>query len=121
METKIAKITQIIMNTKSLEDLIKHYPTLIQLSELGNPAELDQRISCIDTLFQNIIGVNEDSIEFCPNEEPADSAEILAWLWIAFPQFSTDMIKFCKNTELIKLLNAYNEGDLENWWQYISE
>lgn len=47
--------------------------------------KLDQRVDTANMLCPNLIGVNEDYIEWCPNSEPPSRVEILIWWWVIRP------------------------------------
>ncbi len=81
--------------------------------------ELDTRVSAIDCLYANIIGVNENTIEWCPNEEPPLVEEYIAWLWVINPKMEKQLLAECPE-ELLKLINAYNSKNMEKWFEYIA-
>ena len=55
---------------KVLSDLLKNYPVEVKFNDISDFDNFDESRSCIDTIFINIVGVKQGSIEFCPDKEP---------------------------------------------------
>lgn len=81
--------------------------------------EIDTRVSAIGCLYSNIIGVNENKIEWCPNDEPPSKEEYLAWLWVIQPSICEKIMQDSPE-ELTKLMIAYNSNKMEEWFEYIA-
>ena len=99
--------------------LPKNIPNEAKFEEVEEFDNFDSRVSAIDCLFINIIGVNENSVEFIPNIEEQNEEEYLAWLWLIKPSLGNEIILECSK-ELSKLINSYNSNKMESWFEYIS-
>jgi hypothetical protein len=60
--------------------LLANPPMAVPSSKVVDFARLDERLSSVDCLYANILGVNEGEVEWCPNDEPPSKEETLAWL-----------------------------------------
>lgn len=76
-------------------NLPENIPREVKYSEVEDFDEFDTRRSAIDGLYINIIGVNEDGIEWCPNDDPPSKEEYLAWLWVIKPSMGTEILNDC--------------------------
>ncbi|MEJ2143411.1 MAG: hypothetical protein P8Y24_13885 [Gammaproteobacteria bacterium] len=93
--------------------------TEVPFEEVENFDDIDTRVSAVGCLFPNIIGVNENTIEWCPNNEPPSTDEYSAWLWVIKPSLGTEILEKCDD-ELSKLIRAYDSDSMESWFEYIS-
>jgi hypothetical protein len=91
----------------------------IRHSDVEDFNDIDTRVSAIECLYPNIIGVNENEIEWCPNEEPPTKEEYLAWLWVIQPSVCEKIMQE-SSEELTKLMVAYNSNKMESWFEYIA-
>lgn len=71
----------------------------VLLGDIVGPDWLDSRIGCVNVYFVNIVGVNSDSVQFCPNSEPPSNDEALAWLWIIRPDLSQFILRKISDEE----------------------
>ena len=99
--------------------LSKNIPNEIEFEAVEEFENFDSRVSAIDCLFINIIGVNENSVEFIPNTEDQNEEEYLAWLWLIKPSLGNEIMLECSK-ELSKLISSYNSNKMESWFEYIS-
>lgn len=97
------------------QELLSAPPRTVAWSEIIDFDRLDDRRACIDCLYANTLGVNEGSVEWCPNNEPPSKEEVLAWLWFVRPDLG-DEIRSEAPAELRALIQSYQGGDLERWW-----
>ncbi|MGO2127753.1 MAG: hypothetical protein ACTH4U_03360 [Pseudoalteromonas prydzensis] len=97
----------------------ENLPIEVPFSEVEMFDDLDTRVSAIDCLFVNIIGVNDDLIEFCPNETPTSQEEYLAWVWVVKPSLGSEILsKDC--VELNDLIKHYQTNQMDKWFEYIA-
>ena len=92
----------------------------IKFSNIEDFKNFDIRASAIDCLFINIVGVNENTVEWCPNSEPPIRQEYLAWLWLIKPKLG-DQILTEASAELSKLIKAYESQAIDSWFSYMAE
>ena len=70
-----------------LNMILKSVPTEVKFNEIVEIDKMDERISAVGALCANTIGVYEDYIEFCPDNEPPLKDEELSWIWVLSPDF----------------------------------
>ena len=99
--------------------ILTNIPSEIEFEAVEEFNNFDNRVSAIECLFSNIIGVNENSVEFTPNDEEHKKEEYLAWLWVIKPSLGTQISLECSK-ELSKLIISYNSNNMESWFEYIS-
>jgi len=91
-------------------------PYEISFDEIELFDDIDIRVSSIGCLFANIIGVNENYVEFCPNETPASREEYLGWVWLIKPSLGHEIAINCSD-ELAKLISHYQSGKMDKWFE----
>ena len=104
-----------------VENILKSIPKEVEFSEIKEFDKLDERISAVGVLFANIIGVNENSIEFCPDNEPPLLDEIISWIWTFRPNLGVDMLNQNLSEDLKKLISSYEQNEMDKFWNYITE
>ncbi len=77
-------------------------------------------LSAISVLFVNTIGVCENCIEFCPDNEPPLREEELSWIWSYRPDLSDEFLKLELSDDFRMLINYYKESEMDKFWDYIS-
>ena len=100
-------------------NLPKNIPSKVTYGEIEAFEDIDTRVSAIDCIFVNLIGVNKNTVEWCPNEDPPDKDEYLAWLWVSQPSLGKQILLECSE-ELSIFINAYNSKHMEKWFKYIA-
>ena len=99
----------------SYRTLFDNPPTIVKWTELVDFEQLDERLSCIDCLYANILGADDGQVEWCPSDEPPTKDEKLAWLWFIRPDLAPDISQNASE-ELKELIDSYRSGDMEAWW-----
>ena len=100
-----------------LEHLLVNYPKLVKREDIVDFYDFDLRVSAVDSLVINTIGILKDSIEFCPDNDPPLREEILCWIWAIRPDLSNAILEFPNLSEgLITLLNAHIEGNIDRFF-----
>lgn len=94
-------------------------PFEIAQTDTEDFSRFDERMTAVNCLFANTIGVNESTIEWCPNNEPPEQDEKLAWLWLINPSRGVELLPQCSE-ELSKLINAYISKTMESWFEYMA-
>jgi hypothetical protein len=102
-----------------LHTLLKSYPTTVNHTEVVDFINFDERLSAVDCLAVNTIGVSEDFIEFNPENEPPLKEEILCWIWAIRPDLSKDLLDLDISEDFRSLLNSYIGNNMTRFWDYI--
>ncbi len=106
---------------KNLNEILENVPSTVNFGEVKEFDDLDDRVSCIESITINIVGVEEGYIEFCPNDEPPAIEEMLAWIWLFRPDLGEEIVAKSQSEELRRLVTHYREGTIDEWWQWMSE
>ena len=91
----------------SLDPLMLDQPRRIDSTNLPDPHRVHDRVVAISIAFVNIIGVNDGSIDWCPNQEPPDRNESLAWLWLRRPDLSVQISEQTDNRHFAEQIAEY--------------
>jgi hypothetical protein len=106
---------------KELKELIENYPKQLNWEDVTDFENFDERLSAVDCLVINTIGVSDGFIEFIPDNNPPLKEEVLCWIWAIRPDLSTELIKLNDIQDDFKtLLQAHIENKMEKFWDYIS-
>ncbi|MGK7956998.1 MAG: hypothetical protein AB4063_17375 [Crocosphaera sp.] len=73
------------MLTLDVENILNSIPNEVAWEDVVQFDKLDDRVAIANDFFPNIIGVNDGSIEWCPNKEPPNYLEKLLWWWVVRP------------------------------------
>jgi hypothetical protein len=103
-----------------LNKILKSYPTTVNHTDIIDFDNFDERLSAIDTIVVNTIGVSEDTIEFIPDNEPPLKEEIYCWIWAIRPDLSKDLLNLEINEDFRILLKSYIDNDMSKFWNHIS-
>jgi len=103
-----------------LQTILKSYPTIINHTDIVDFDDFDERLSAVDSLVANTIGVSEDFIEFIPNNEPPLEEEIYCWIWAIRPDLSKDLLDLDVSKDFRILLKSHIDNDMARFWNHIS-
>ncbi|MBL0020192.1 MAG: hypothetical protein IPP17_28115 [Bacteroidetes bacterium] len=103
-----------------LHKLIESYPTTVNHTDIVDFDNFDERLSAVDTLVVNTIGVSQDVIEFIPDNEPLLKEEIYCWIWAIRPDLSTYLLDLEINEDFRILLKCYIDNEMSRFWNHIS-
>ncbi len=73
------------MLTLDVETILNSIPNEVAWKDVVQLDKLDDRVAIANDFCPNIVGVNDGSIEWCPNEEPPSYLEKLVWWWVVRP------------------------------------
>ena len=107
------------MIERELSELLESYPKRVNWTDIVDFANFDERLSAIDCIIVNIIGVSEGFIEFIPDNEPPLREEVFCWIWAIRPDFSKAIINLDMNEEFKILLNYYIDNNVKEFWNHI--
>ncbi|MCA5006374.1 hypothetical protein [Sphingobacterium bovistauri] len=108
------------MKNKTLKELIENYPNEITFEEIVDFENLDERLSVVDCIVINAIGVNEGFIEFIPDNNPPLNEEILCWIWAIRPDLTNEILQKNISDDFEFALNSYLNNSMDKFWDYIS-
>jgi len=103
-----------------LQTLLKSYPTTVNHTDIIDFASFDERLSAVDSLVANTIGVSEDFIEFIPDNVPPLEEEIYCWIWAIRPDLSKDLLDLNISEDFRILLKSHIDNDMSRFWIHIS-
>jgi len=103
-----------------LQSLLNSYPTTVNHRDVVDFTNFDERLSAVDCLVVNTIGVSEGFIEFIPDNEPPLKEEIFCWIWAIRPDLSNDLLDLEISEDFRVLLNSYIDNNMTRFWDYIS-
>ncbi|MFK7971439.1 MAG: hypothetical protein AB8F95_13800 [Bacteroidia bacterium] len=102
-----------------LDQIIESIPKEVSLKKIVDFDNFDKRLSSINVLFANTIGVCENHIEFCPDNEPALREEELSWIWSYRPDLADELLKLELSDDLRMLINSYKSSEMDKFWEYL--
>ncbi len=70
------------MLTLDIKSILNSIPHQMPWQDIVQFEKLDDRVAIANNLCANIIGINENNIEWCPNDEPPNHLETLVWWWV---------------------------------------
>ena len=108
------------MKNKTLKELIENYPNEITFEEIVDFENFDERLSVVDCIVVNSIGVNEGFIEFIPDNNPPLNEEILCWIWAIRPDLTNEILQLNISDDFKFALNSYSNNSMNKFWDYIS-
>ena len=103
-----------------LNQIIESIPKVVSWKEIVDFDNFDERLSAISVLFVNTIGVCENHIEFCPDNEPPLREEELSWIWSYRPDLSEELLKLELSDDFRMLINSCKLSEMDKFWDYIS-
>lgn len=103
-----------------LSEILQSIPKKVTWKEIVDFDNFDERLSSVSTLFANTIDVNEDSIEFCSDDEFSSKEEELSWIWTFRPDLSEEILKLKISDDFRMLVSSYQLSDMDKFWDYMS-
>lgn len=109
-----------IMKNETLKEITRNYPNQIMFDNIIDFENFEERLSVIDCIVVNVIGVEEGFIEFIPDNNPPLEDEVLCWIWAFRPNLTNEILEITKNEDLKFALNSYLNNSMDKFWDYIS-
>lgn len=103
-----------------LSTLLNLYPTTVNYDYIIDVKNFDERLSAINCLVVNTVGVSESIIEFVPDNEPPLEEEIICWIWLIRPDLSKDLLNLKVSNDFRILLNSYINNNMSHFWKHIT-
>jgi hypothetical protein len=66
---------------------VKKIPRTVRFKDIQGFKTMEDRFFAVDRMIGVILGMNADSIDFCPENKPPSRDEVLAWLWVIHPEY----------------------------------
>lgn len=103
-----------------LNQILESLPRVVPWSKIVEFDNFDERLSAISILFVNTIGVCENYIEFCPDNEPPQREEILSWIWSYRPDLTNELLELDLSEDFKKLIVYYKSSEMSKFLEYVS-
>lgn len=103
-----------------LEKILESIPAEVPWSKIVEFDKFDERQSAVGVLYSNTIGVGENYIEFCPDDDPPLKEEILSWIWAFRPDLGSEMLEMRLSEDFKFLIESYNSSEMQKFWNYVS-
>ena len=104
-----------------LNEILKSIPLEVKWNDVVDFEDMDNRISAIEALFINIIGVGNGFIEFCPDNDPPLKEEVLSWIWVFRPDLADELLKMELSKDFRMLVQSFKDQDIDRFWSHMSK
>jgi hypothetical protein len=104
----------------TLSALQTSYSIKVKFNEVEDFDSFDERVSAVNALVANMVGISEGYVEFISDNNPPLKEEILNWIWVIRPDLSKEMILLEVSSDFKILLNAYINDSMETFWDHIN-
>ena len=104
----------------ALAALLESYPTQVKFNEVEDFDSFDERVSAVDCLVANTVGVSAGHVEFIPDNNPPLKEEIYCWIWVIRPDLSRELMLHDINSDFKVLLNAYINDNMDEFWNHMN-
>ena len=94
------------MLTLDIQSILNSIPHKIPWQDIVQFEKLDDRVAIANALCANIIVVNENTIEWCPNNDTPNHLETLVWWWVVRPDLGA-AIAIEAHEKLKKIISLY--------------
>jgi hypothetical protein len=92
-QTQEVDLPEAIEEVKQFLAKVKKIPKTVRFTDIQQLETMEDRFFAVDRTIGTILGMNEDSVDFCPNDKPPNRDEILAWLWIIHPEYKAGILE----------------------------
>ncbi len=86
----------------------KNIPATVKFKQIHEIDRMEERFFDIEQHFGDIVGMNDKSVCFCPNNNPPLKDEILPWLWIIHSEEKEEILKYA-NVTLSQIIQDYEQ------------
>jgi hypothetical protein len=105
----------------TLAALLNAYPPQVKFNEVEDFDSFDERVSAVDILVTNTIGVSAGYVEFIPDSDPPLKEEVYCWIWLIRPDLSKELLLQDISDDFRLLLNAYINNNMDEFWDHINK
>jgi hypothetical protein len=95
------------MLTLDVQSILTLIPKEVAWKNIIQFVKIDERVALANELCPNLIGVNQDYIEWYPNDEPPSQIETLTWWWVIRPDLGAAIAVEAPDDELKKIIAKY--------------
>jgi hypothetical protein len=113
-EKAVPTLRQEVDLPKAVEEIkevlakVKKIPRRVRFKDIQQFETMEDRFFAVDRTIGAILGMNEDSIDFCPDKEPPSRDEVLAWLWVIHPEYKAAILEL--GSERVRTAVLESEG-----------
>lgn len=104
------------MARNELDEILESVPNEINHSDIFDFENFDKRMSAVGVMFANTIGMNLNSIEFCPNI-PSSKEEVLSWIWSYRHDLAGAILEMDLSTDFRFLIESYRDSKMDEFWE----
>ena len=91
--TQKLELPEAMEKVKKLLAKVKKIPRTVRFTDIQQLKTMEDRFFAVDRIIGDIIGMNEDSVDFYPDNKPPSQDEVLAWLWVIHPEYKVAILK----------------------------
>jgi len=86
-------------------------PRVVDFKNIREFERMEERFFDVEQFYGDIVGMNIDSVEFCPNNTPPEkNEEVLPWLWLIHPEWKDEILEVA-DSRLKEIIHDYlNDG-----------
>ena len=103
-----------------LSKILESMPSKVQWKDIVDFDNFDERLSAVSVLFVNTIGVCENYIQFCPDNEPPLKEEELSWVWSYRPDLSNELLEMDLSDDFKVLIESYRDSEMDRFWKLMT-
>lgn len=103
-----------------LTKILESIPSKVQWKDIVDFDNFDERLSAVSVLFVNTIGVCENYIQFCPDNEPPLKEEELSWVWSYRPDLSNELLEMDLSDDFKVLIESYRDSEMDRFWKLMT-
>lgn len=87
----------------------------ISIDEVTERDQINDRLSCLKVMFGTTIGLNRESVDWCPDDSPPTASESIAWLWFCRPDLAP-LLYTAAPEDVRELMVCYHHDRVSEWW-----
>jgi len=103
-----------------LNKILESIPSEVQWSDIVDSDNFNERLSAVSALFVNTIGVGENYIEFCSDNEPPLKEEELSWVWSYRPDLANEILEMDLSEDFRVLIESYKDSEMDRFWKLMA-
>lgn len=92
-QTQEVDLPKAIAEIKQVLAKIKKIPRRVRFTDIQQFETMEDRFFAVDRTIGAILGMNVDSVDFVPHDEPPTRDEVLAWLWVIHPEYKAGILE----------------------------
>lgn len=93
----------------TVEEFLIFTPMKVKWIHIDDFESVDERVSVANTVFKNLISVENGYIEFLPEEEKPAIDEKLMWLWVIRPSMEKPIMEYADKNNIPHIKEWFSE------------